>query len=273
MPKASARGRQAVKLESSPLPNPPDSGPVGFAFHGSIPIPRSIKCDFVDLKDVERKVLDPHPSLLVRRSALNMAFAGFTPLPPMLKARMKYVSPVTLSSGVTPGVNVFSANGLYDPDITGTGHQPRGFDQLIALYDHYVVVASHITVHFGASSQVFPIIGIQLQSSSTAQSDYVDYAEQPRCVFDIGSYVLGPGGGFPDVKSHTLHFKAPEFMGIPDPITSTKLQGSVNANPSDQAYFHVWSQHQDGSSSNTVTALVFIEYDVVFIEPVPVASS
>jgi hypothetical protein len=62
-------------------------------------------------------------------------------------------------------------------------------------------------------------------------------------------------------------------MGIPDPVTSSKLQGAVNANPTDQAYYHVFSQHIDGSTSTSQSALVYIEYEVVFIEPVPVASS
>jgi hypothetical protein len=184
---------------------------------------------------------------------------------------MKYVAAVDLASGVTPGVNVFSANGLYDPDITGTGHQPRGFDQLIALYDHYVVTKSKCTVHFRGFTAP-TVVGVELQSSSTTQSDYIDYAEQARCEFDIAPYVV-TSGGLPEPRKHTLTFDARSFMGIPDPVTATKLQGSINSNPTDQAYFHVFSQHFDGSTSSTQGALVFLEYEVVFIEPVPVASS
>jgi hypothetical protein len=177
---------------------------------------------------------------------------------------------------VTPGVHVFSANGLYDPDITGTGHQPRGFDQLIALYDHYVVERASCKVYFAGkiapTSSAIPVSGIQLQSSSTVQSDYIDYAEQARCEFSITPYAL-TSGGMAETREHGLHFDATEFMGIPDPVTATKLQGSVSANPLDQAFFHVWMQCIDGSTSMSQQALVHLEYEVVFIEPVPVASS
>jgi hypothetical protein len=202
-----------------------------------------------------------------------MGFAGFTPLPYRLKAHLKYVTFATLAGGVTPGVNVYSANGCYDPDITGIGHQPRGFDQLIALYDHYVVTKSRIKIEvLPSSSGAKCVTGVQLQSSSTSQSDYIDYAEQARCDFGLTPFFV-TSGGVPEPKTHAMSFDAHEFMGIPDPITSGKLQGSVSANPSDQAFFHIFAQNIDGSTSSTVVALVSIEYDVTFIEPVPVASS
>jgi hypothetical protein len=242
--------------------------------HPAVPLPRSEKHEFEDVKSVDKvsRIREVHPSLLRASGALSMAFAGFTPLPNRLRAKLKYVSQgFALNSGVTPGVYVFSANGCYDPNITGTGHQPRGFDQLIALYDHYVVLSSRIRVEFGASTAI-NVVGIQLQATSTTQSDYIDYAEQPQCEFSLAPYIL-TSGGINEPRVHDMHFRASEFMGIPDPITSDKLQGSVSANPTDQAFYHVFSQNYDGSSTSGLGALASIEYDVVFIEPVPVASS
>jgi hypothetical protein len=241
---------------------------------GGICLPRSEGkgYEITESKDNERKLV--HPALL-GTPHLALAFGGFTPLPAQLRAKLKYVSYVLLSSGVTPGLNVYSANGLYDPDITGTGHQPRGFDQLIALYDHYVVMKSKCVVEFMGSSgasNLGQVGGVQLQSSSTAQSDYIDYAEQARCLFGITPRTL-TSGGLTEPLRHEMHFDAHSFMGIPDPISATKLQGTVAANPSDQAFYHVFAQTIDGSTSGSQYALVSIEYDAVFFEPVPVASS
>lgn len=42
----------------------------------------------------------------------------------------------------------FRANSVYDPDYALGGHQLMGFDQWAALYNHYRVISSKITVRF-----------------------------------------------------------------------------------------------------------------------------
>jgi hypothetical protein len=52
--------------------------------------------------------------------------------------------PVAVSGVV--GNRVYSGNGLFDPDITGVGHQPYGYDEKIAQYIFYQVYESQIEV-------------------------------------------------------------------------------------------------------------------------------
>lgn len=40
----------------------------------------------------------------------------------------------------------FKLNDLFDPDLTGVGHQPRGFDQLTTLYQRYLVYGCKVIV-------------------------------------------------------------------------------------------------------------------------------
>lgn len=53
----------------------------------------------------------------------------------------KYVDLVSVSStaGVV-GSYFFKCNGMFDPNTTGTGHQPMYFDNCGAIYNHYTVV-------------------------------------------------------------------------------------------------------------------------------------
>jgi len=76
-----------------------------------------------------------------------------TPMPSTFPTRLRYFSVFTLNPGAagSAGVQVFSANGLYDPDITSTGHQPRGFDQSSAMYKTFQVIKRMITVWFSRS--------------------------------------------------------------------------------------------------------------------------
>lgn len=56
---------------------------------------------------------------------------------------------VTLSAlGSYAGYYVFRGNSVYDPDYTGGGVQPYGYDQYMAIFNNYRVVASSIKVYF-----------------------------------------------------------------------------------------------------------------------------
>lgn len=69
--------------------------------------------------------------------------------PDRLKTRLQYCDVVQLAASAgTPALYQFRMNGLYDPDYTGTGHQPQWFDQLSAVYQTYRVLGSKITVTF-----------------------------------------------------------------------------------------------------------------------------
>jgi len=97
-----------------------------------------------------------------------------TPFLPVSKwcYNMPYHEVVTLTTNASPETAtclVWSMNGLFDPEIPIGGHQPMGFDQAMAFYDHYTVVRSSVTVTFNSSDSDNVIIaaGVYLSSSST----------------------------------------------------------------------------------------------------------
>ncbi len=75
------------------------------------------------------------------------------PLPVRYSGRMTYAETYTLSSGAAAGnqcgtEQVMNLNSLYDPNDSGAGHQPYGFDQLSALYKRYKVNTAIVDVLF-----------------------------------------------------------------------------------------------------------------------------
>lgn len=69
--------------------------------------------------------------------------------PDRLKTKLHYADVIQLSASAgSPGLWQFRMNSLYDPDYTGTGHQPQWFDQLSAVYQYYKVLGSKITCTF-----------------------------------------------------------------------------------------------------------------------------
>lgn len=72
------------------------------------------------------------------------SFPGVT-WPAMLKCKLQYVDYFGITTTTSLGYQQYRGNSLYDPDLTGAGHQPRGFNQLAGLYTNYYVAASKIS--------------------------------------------------------------------------------------------------------------------------------
>lgn len=77
----------------------------------------------------------------------SVRFQG-TFMPDFLKTNFNYdFIDYALVSATTSGLLKVAGNSLFDPDKTGSGHQPLGFDALGgAIYQNYRVLSSTITV-------------------------------------------------------------------------------------------------------------------------------
>lgn len=184
-----------------------------------------------------------------------------------LKATLRYIETVNLNPAAAgvPATYVFSANGAYDPNITSVGHQPRGFDQLMALYDHYIVKASRISINFASNgNNVEPtLVGVMLQDDATPEAD-MQRAMESR----TNAYALNTVGGPQTVLK--LSFDSDKFFSMKN---VGELRGSVGSNPNDQAYYVIWAGPTTSIDQGVMHAFVRIEYDIEFIEPNNVASS
>lgn len=96
-----------------------------------------------------------------RRGTTISNMSGGTPLPQKYLVKMKYVEEIGLVAAASvPGVWVFRLNSIFDPDFTGTGHQPFGRDQLVDFYHRYRVfrvdMVLIITAQFTSQISVTP---------------------------------------------------------------------------------------------------------------------
>lgn len=189
------------------------------------------------------------------------------PLPPLYYSTLKYCEYVTISLSAG-GFNyyVMSANGLYDPNISGTGHQPMYFDQMMALYNHYHVRASRCSVDSGASND--------LQTATMQQlvvEDDATLATTSSMGISAMTEMPGKQGAVKvmntaDTNLPTLkaNWRAKDvFSG--DLMANNALRGNSGANPSEQSYYIYGIYDANGNSITYVTAFT-IEYDVVFSE-------
>ena len=189
------------------------------------------------------------------------------PLPQSQKVTFVYYQYVNLNPGIAgvPSQYVFSANGCYDPNISGGGHQPRGFDQLMALYDHYTVIGTRINVSAcNTDTTGSQIIGIYVADNSTSSSSPIDIME--RRLLTYTPLASQQAGG---ACANILYQLNPnEFLGRSKPLSDPELKGSNGGNPAEQAYLHLFVMPgKEGSDEGEVNCHVRIEYTVILTEP------
>lgn len=186
------------------------------------------------------------------------------PFPQLRKATYKYAEVVNLSIVSGQASYLFSCNGMYDPNITGTGHQPLYFDQIMAIYDHYRVEKSRCKVTpFEDVSQA--IMFTLYQDDDTSVSNVgVEAAERP------GASVLVTDDSNQGFKSLWSTWSGPYQFGAT--ATNSDMQGTATTNPSEQTYF-VLQAFAPGLGTFTVQCLVEIEYTATTFELKTIAGS
>lgn len=182
----------------------------------------------------------------------------------------KYHDTTALTIAAGGGVQTnytFSANGMYDPNITGTGHQPFCFDQMAALYDHYVVIGSKITVKFAQYSTANNIMYVSLfnNDDTTVTPSFDALAEQGTSKF------TQLGVGTSDIKTLTSKYSAKKYFGG-SVLSNNVLQGSSAANPTEASNYTI-SLYSPTGGGGTVQIEVFIEYIAIWTELKDIASS
>ena len=194
------------------------------------------------------------------------------PLVRKIKTTFRYSEPskiFALPQGTTLAF-VYSANGLYDPDISGVGHQCSGFDQLMSFYNHYTVIGAKISCTFTNPNQHFVTVGIDVRDSTTPTTDVREVIESGTCTYGV----LAPTGSGRDQKTFSMNINPNKFLGIGTPLSNGNVRGSAQNNPPESCYFHVFA-NADASApvSMRIPTNVVIEYVAVLTEPKDVGLS
>lgn len=186
-------------------------------------------------------------------------------IPLRLRNTMRYSD--TISIGLTAGVGqtTFSCNGLYDPWISA-GHQPLYFDQLIALYNHYTVLWSKITVTPVVSS-VSLVCNVAIDDNTGYNGPNV-MLEQPEANYKVFGPVSAGGSQLGGV---TCTWNQAKYFGTGS-LQGAQLSGDAGANPTEQSQYVV-TAYDPGSSSVTILLQVVMEFLVDWTETKTTAGS
>lgn len=196
-----------------------------------------------------------------RKARKNLA----RPFPQSFLTKLRYTELISLNPPATASVDdyVFRANDCYDPNLTGIGHQPRGFDQWMTVYQQWVVVGSAINVKFsdGDNNTYEAVVGVNLNTLSTIDSnEIIDMIEDRKVRYKITNNDRP--------VTCTEKFSSKKWFKS-KPMSDDTLHGTATNGPANLTYYHVWAGDMNSLEDvQSVNAIVTIDYLVVFFDPI-----
>lgn len=174
--------------------------------------------------------------------------------------KQKYVNKTTHSSGAGARVNTgYRMNGIYDPEVGVGDHQPLYFDQLMAVYNHYVVLAAKVTFEvFPYDGNLVPLTCVAfLNDDATVTPSFESTGEQSGA--QIGTV------DHSSPKKFTLYYSASRVFG-PNPVANSNLRGSSTADPSEAYNAYICTEAADTVTAYNTAITTVIEYTVCYFE-------
>jgi hypothetical protein len=160
-------------------------------------------------------------------------------------------------------------NGPYDPDNAVGGSSAVGYAKYMAFYSKCFVLGARIKVKGArtgtagvAGAGAASIVGITVNTNNSS----------------IGSYTAAIGEGltdytvmseFPDRTYNEMGLDIAKFMDKPDVLDDPTLFNTSSSIPTEVVYAHVWGQNLSAAANEYWVAIVEVEFDCVFTDPIP----
>jgi len=198
--------------------------------------------------------------------------SNYTFLDPHKYMTFKYTDVVTSSLATTVGSSqVYNLNSLFDPDRTGTGHQPYGFDQMSALYNRYRVLNTRWRIVFSPSSLTYAVSVVPmnnlLAASVTDLATFRTGAESPRSI----NWEQGASG-----QSHIITGKIQlnNLTGVTptEYLADDRFEAVISASPSEVLVLQVLL-YNPSASTISINYIVDLYYETDVHDPILLAGS
>lgn len=191
-----------------------------------------------------------------------------TGFPQQMKVRLKYVDEYVMTSTAGAVANqAFRMNSVFDPDFTGVGHQPYGFDQYASLYNVYTVLGSKLTATWAPFTQTdvanpkgpWNVITLGDDDGSASANPTLN-CEYPRS----DAKILGDAKGSPSVVKTYATYQPQRDLGL-NPYDAD-CSAIVTTNPSN-VWYATCLANDINSTTSSLMLKVEIEFVVLFKSP------
>lgn len=214
-----------------------------------------------------------------KRGGAFRNYVSSSPFPTYYKCKMYYSHVLTALTpqavtGFLGTEQIFRLNSLYDPDYSGTGQQPYGFDQMASLYRKYKVNGVKIDVTIYNPNEDGVLVGALIQppggTATLTGKTMEDIAELPMCTYRV----------LHNTGTQRSHFS--QYMPINKLAGISPLQFKANiedfaslctTSPAQFPYFRIAVGSIIGSTSATCQITVKLTFYSTFYERIQQAAS
>jgi len=203
-----------------------------------------------------------------RNAGNNQVISGGRLLPEKSKYLFKYAEKVSIDppTGGLSSSYFISTNSLFDPNRSGVGHQPYGFDEFMTFYDHYTVIGSKITItllNTGSTSTDTYLVAITERDTTSAVADITHLIEMGNSTYATIAAANGSSG----VATLTHRSNPAKFLGRSAPLADPDLKGTVSSSPVEESFFEINVANFSIDDPPTIDVLINVEYIAVLTEP------
>lgn len=190
--------------------------------------------------------------------------------------KLNYSETFTLTTGVG-GIfgteQIYGLNNLYDPNYSGTGHQPYGYDQLSPLYRIYMVFGCKINLTITDPSADGMVVGAVIQPSNgtatvaTYTPDVIK--ERPGAVTRV---INNTGSQRSYITQYIPNHK---LEGVSRPMWNARSEyaSTVGAGPASEQFLRIAVGSDAGQMSQTVKVRIYITYYCKFFDRITQSQS
>lgn len=229
-------------------------------------MPRKSKKSYIKRRPYRRRYRKRY-----RRNRGLATLPSTTGIPDRLRVKLAYIGTYNLQSNLGVTIpQIFRGNGAYDPDYTGAGGQPTGYDQWSAFYAKYRVIASSVSVKFVS------------QSSTAVSYSSICYVVPSKQIYSPGSitakelitnkyarYRINASSSGSDAVSNVRHYiSTKKITGTPED-KDEHYTAAVTTTPAEEWYWSVGVVPLNYAVSSTdvsVHALVTVNYYIEFFD-------
>lgn len=206
----------------------------------------------------------------IQKRKLQLVNTALKPFAQKYITKLRYVETRALSTG-TNGIAYYNwnLNSVYDPNQTGTGHQPYGFDQLSPIYNRYRVISVRYRVTYMNTNGTNMINWAIPSNAGVAPTDVNQVQENPRIKWRMQQL----GGPLYPVNGK-IYLPSLTGLNANQYMADDRYQATTTASPDESLLLTTGiAPTIPGTEAITANVTVELDYLVEFFDPKTLAQS